>query len=114
MSYLTVDKKVLFFFDGITTTSVAKHRFHEFSIKNAIINVCKILQVSIADESELMNLGWNQHHSGGAASFPGLQSRFATLTAPGRHEHARWTQALEETKSWKEDLERDVSGRTRY
>lgn len=64
-----------------------------------------------------MTLGWNQHStvSGGAASVPGLpfvKTRCVTLTAPGRHEHARWALALEETRSWREDLERDVSPRT--
>lgn len=70
-------------------------------------------QVTVADESELMTLGWSQHSSvpGGAATAPGLpfvETRSITLTAPSRHEHARWALALEEAKSWKEDMEREV------
>lgn len=63
--------------------------------------------MSVADDSELVTLGWSRS----AAAAPGLafvETRSVTLTAPGRHEHARWALALEEAHSWTEQKEREV------
>lgn len=61
-------------------------------------------QVTVADESELSNLKC-------ASTGPGVafvETRSVTLTASGRHEHARWSLALEEAQSWTEKKEREV------
>lgn len=63
--------------------------------------------MTVADESEVSSLGWRERASTG----PGVtfvETRSVTLTASGRHEHARWSLALEEAQSWTEKKEREV------
>ncbi|CAM9247820.1 unnamed protein product [Ectocarpus sp. 8 AP-2014] len=65
------------------------------------------LEVTVADESEVSSLGWRERASTG----PGVafvETRSVTLTAYGRHEHARWSLALEEAQSWTEKKEREA------
>ncbi|CAB1097076.1 unnamed protein product [Ectocarpus sp. CCAP 1310/34] len=65
------------------------------------------LEVTVADESEVSSLGWRERASTG----PGVafvETRSVTLTASGRHEHARWSLALEEAQSWTEKKEREA------
>lgn len=38
-------------------------------------------------------------------------TRVITLVAPQKHEHARWALALDEAKSWKEEVEKEVRAR---
>ncbi|CAM9786376.1 unnamed protein product, partial [Ectocarpus sp. 12 AP-2014] len=64
-------------------------------------------QVTVADESEVSSLGGRERASTG----PGVafvETRSVTLTAYGRHEHARWSLALEEAQSWTEKKEREA------
>lgn len=66
-----------------------------------------VRKVTVADESEVSDLGWSQRPMG----TPGLafvETRSVTLTASGRHEHTRWAQALEEAQGWTEEKEREV------
>lgn len=37
-------------------------------------------------------------------------TRVITLVAPEKREHARWVLALDESKSWKEEVETEVKG----
>ncbi|CAM9776100.1 unnamed protein product, partial [Pylaiella littoralis] len=65
------------------------------------------LDVTVADESELVTLGWPSN-AGAAPGLPFIETRSVTLTAAGRHEHARWELALEEAQSWTECKEREA------
>lgn len=72
------------------------------------------MQVTVANESDVLAVGWGQRslNSSGrvqpSSGVPLFETRSVTLTANGRHDHARWSMALEEAKLWKEGVDREV------
>ena len=72
------------------------------------------VQVTVTNESEVLAVGWGQRSlssSGRVQQAPGVpqfETRSVTLTTNGRHDHARWSMALEEAKMWKEGVDREV------
>lgn len=72
------------------------------------------VQVTVANEAEVLAVGWGQRSLSSSGRVPPtsgpplFETRSVTLTANGRHDHARWAMALEEAKLWKEGVDREV------